>query len=122
VALHQVGRVDGVALVKPVLFLLGQRALQKVTWAMKAQDGQAPLLGARTRWREVVEQELFAQHGVHRFCQGGALARAQAAVVAKKAGHHGVGRVFKREGQPHQLGTGVKKNFGMHPPIVPLWL
>ena len=99
-ALHQVVHRDRIALVEPFLFLLGQGALEKIARTMlsacagasglcvevmrKPQDGQTTLFGARTRGGHVIEQQLFAQHGVDRFRQRGALARPQAPVVAEK--------------------------------------
>ncbi|MNV46228.1 hypothetical protein D3C71_1380520 [compost metagenome] len=85
VALHQVIDRDRIALVQPVLFLVGQCALEEVARAVKPQDGQTALLGSRARGRHVVEQELLAQHGVDRFGQGGPLAGAQAPVIAEES-------------------------------------
>jgi hypothetical protein len=59
VALHQVGHLDAVTLVQPVLFLVGQGAAQEVTRAVKAQDRQAALLGAAAGRGQVVEQQLL---------------------------------------------------------------
>ena len=119
VPLHQVIGLDGVALFEPVLFLIGQAAQQKVARAMEPQNGQAALFGAGTRRGHVVKQQLFAQHVVNRLGQRGALAGAKAPVVAEKPRDHGVGGVFKGEGEPDEFGTGIDKYFGVHAPIVP---
>jgi hypothetical protein len=55
----------------------------------------------------VVEQLLLAQHGVNRLGHGGALARPQTLVLAKKTGHDGVGGVVELEREANQLGAGV---------------
>jgi hypothetical protein len=41
-------------------------------------------------------------------------------VIAKVAGHHGVGRVVEFQGELDELGTGVEQGFRMHACIVPL--
>ena len=85
VALHQIGDLDVLALVQPVLFLVRQRTAQKIAWAVKAQNRQAPLLGTTARWCKVIEQLLLAQHGVDRFSHRGALAWPQATVIPEKS-------------------------------------
>ena len=62
----------------------------------------------------MVEQQLLAQHGVDGFGQGRALARAQRAVVAEIARHHGVGRMVEFQGELDEFGAGVEQGFGMH--------
>ena len=99
VALHQISGLDLLALVKPALFLVAQGAAQKITRPIKAQNRQPALLGTAARGCKVVKQQLFTQHGVHRFGQRGPLARPQTAVLAKKTRHRGVGRVVKSKGQ-----------------------
>ena len=114
--LHQVGHRDLVALVEPVFFLVAQGAFEEIARAMKAQNRQAPLLGAAAAGREVVKQQLFAQHVVDRLGQGGALARTQAPVVAVKPRDDGVGGVIEFEAEPDQFGAGVQQGFRMHNP------
>ena len=61
-----------------------------------------------------LKAQLVAQHGVGGFGQRGAFARAQAAVLPKKARDHAVGWVLKQQHLLHQGGAGIKKGFGMH--------
>ena len=119
VPLHQVGGLDAVALVKPVSFLVGQRAFEEIARAVKAQDRQAALLGTTARRRHVVKQELFAQYRVDGFGQGGPLSRAQRAVIAEVARNDRIGGVLKPQGERNELGTGVEQGFRMHARIVP---
>jgi hypothetical protein len=60
------------------------------------------------------KQQLFAQHGVSGFSQGGAFARAEVTVFAEEIGHHGIGRVFKCQGALDEFRASVEKGFGMH--------
>ena len=133
VRLHQLFGLDAVAGSQPLEFLGRQRGLDKGLAVLavlvldlafllgllaqhggKAQDGQPALACAAARMRERFEQQLLAQHGVDGFGQGGALARAQIAVFAEKAGHHGIGRVFKCQGTLDEFRASVEKGFGMH--------
>jgi hypothetical protein len=114
VPLHQVVGLDLIALGQPFFFLLGQRALEEVARAVKAENGQPALFRAAARGGEVVEQQFLAQHRVDGFGQCGALARPQPAVVAKKARHDGVGGVVEFEGEPDEFGTDVKQGVGVH--------
>ena len=107
VTLHQVGGVDLLAGVEPGLFLVCQGAAQKVAGAVKAQYRQATLFGAAARGRQVVKKQFLAQHCVDRFGHGGAFARAQALVLAKKARHRSVRRMLKAQCEAHQFGAGV---------------
>ena len=112
--LKKIGDRHGIALTEPILFLIGQCALEEITWASKAQDGQAALTRTTARGSEVVELELSTQYGVDGLGQGGALARAEAAVVAKVARDHGVCRMFKLEGESDQFGASLEQGFGVH--------
>ena len=114
VALHQVFHLDLVALVQPIFLVIGQRAFEEITRAVKPQNRQPALFGAAARRGEVVKQQFLAQDGVNGFGQCGALARAQTLVVAEKTRHHGVGGMFELEGEPDEFGTGVKQGFRMH--------
>jgi len=62
----------------------------------------------------VLVQRLAAQHGVGGFGQRGALARAQAAVLAKELRHHGIGRVVQAQHAQHQVAGGFEQGFGVH--------
>jgi len=106
--LEQIGQLHGVAGFEPAFFLHAQGAVEKIARAMKAQNRQAPLLGPRARAREVFEQQLFTQHGIDGLGQRRAFARAQVAVLAKKARHHGVGRVLEAQRAAHEIGASVQ--------------
>ena len=117
-ALQQVVGLDGVAVVEPALFDSSERALQEVARTVKAEDGHAPLLRPAAGRRQVVEQQLLAQHGVDGFGQRGALARPERAVVAEEAGDNLVGWMIEFQDQADQFGAGIEQGFGMHGPIV----
>ena len=74
VPLHQILRVDLLAGVQPIFFLVGERTAQKIAWAIKTQYRQTPLFGTTARRCQMVEQQFFAQHRVRGLCQGGPLA------------------------------------------------
>jgi len=94
--------------------LIGQRTAQKITRAIKAQNGQPTLARAAARRGQVVKQVFLAQDSVDRLGQRGAFARAKAAVLTEKPRHNGVSWMVKFEGQTHQFRTGVKQGFWMH--------
>ena len=107
VPFHQILRIDLLAGVQPIFFLVCKRTAQKVARTIKTQYRQTPLFGTTARRCQMVKQQLFPKHRVRGFRQGGPLAWAQAPVVAEKFGNDGVGRVIEPQGQSHQLGAGV---------------
>ena len=122
-AFHQIADLDAVAAGQPLGLLVGQRPGQElaalgVGAVGKTQNGQTALFRATARGGHVVEQQLFAQHGIDRVGQGGALARAKSAVFAEETGHHRVGGVVKFKGEPDQFGAGFQQGFRMHKPLL----
>ena len=108
VTFHQIRDIDFFALVKPVFFLVGQRAAQKIARTIKPQNRQSPLFGAAAGRCEMIKQQFFAQNSIDRAGQGGALARPQTPVIAEKLRHDGVGGMVEFEREPNQFGTDVE--------------
>jgi hypothetical protein len=139
VRLHQLFGLDAVAGSQPFEFLGRQRGLDEGLAVLaflvldlafllgllaqdggKAEDGQTALACAAARMRQAFKQQLFAQHGVSGFSQGGAFARAEVTVFAEEIGHHGIGRVFKCQGALDEFRASVEKLLGCMGAIVPL--
>ena len=106
VQFHQVFGLDLAAALKPILFLLCQRAQQKVALGSKAQNGQPALQRPAAGLGQVGEQRLFAQHGVNGFGNSGAFTRAQALLTKMPRDHH-VGGMIEFENLLEKLGTTV---------------
>ena len=78
---HQIRRLHLVAAGQPVLFLLGQRAVQKIARGGETQNGQTPFLRAAAMLGQVTVEIFFAQYAINRFSHGGPLTGAQAHVA-----------------------------------------
>ena len=104
---HQAVGAGGVAFVEPLHLGRAECCLDETARAGKAQNGQAALARAAARTGQRLEQGFLAQHGVGGFGQRGAFTRAQVAVLAEIARHHGVGRVFKSQDLRYQFGAGI---------------
>ena len=98
--------------------MLSQRASHWAAWSFSAPASYSRPFRAAARGGHVVEQQLFAQHGIDRVGQGGALARAKSAVFAEETGHRRVGGVVKFKGEPDQFGAGFHQGFRMHKPLL----
>ncbi len=105
--LHQVFRLDLVTALQPVDFLVGQCRQQKVTVGCEAQNCQPAFRRATAVLGEVGIEVFLAQHTVHGFGHGRALARAQAELAEITRQHH-VRRVVKFENVLDELGTTVE--------------
>src|SRR5205085_8092204 len=112
--LEQVVGPDRHALVEPSPLRLAQRRLEEVAVAVKAEDRQAPLARAAARRREMIEEQLLAQLGVHGLGERRALARTERAMVTEEARHDRVGRVVELDDELDELGARVEQGFGMH--------
>ena len=62
----------------------------------------------------MLEQQLAPQHRIDGLGQGGALARAERAVLAEVARHDRVGGMVELQDLRHELGAGLQQGFGMH--------
>ena len=87
----------GITLFQPGFFCGVECRFQQIARAGKAQNGQSALARSAARAGQGLKAQLVAQHGVGGFGQRGAFARAQAAVLPKKARDHAVGRVLKQQ-------------------------
>ena len=88
--------------------------------ALPGQQGQAALLRAVARLRQVGPQQALAQHGVGRLGQGVPLTLAQGLLLAEKVGNDAVGRGVELEHLTDELGREVEERFRMHGRDYPL--
>ena len=89
---REAAAVDAAQLSQPLLLVRPERTAQHRLAALPAEDGQTPLERAMPALREMLEEQPLAKHGVGRFRERVALARAEVAVLAEEGGDDTVGR------------------------------